>query len=238
MWNSLDVFGSIEESVRAFCRVAATARTSHIACCSTHCMLDSRTAAQILHGIFRDKSFDAYMHLNLTNVFSAPITMTRYRLGTLLLQDVDGVEPHAVLMAVTEFHGNFRPNASHELATDITSPIKPLLLQPGEQNSATATVPMHWESVVRYMDELYMKNQNCLGVEAGRADLVLQGPAVDASAPPPHPVWLTFGFSPHGIGMDKRRACHLPATCIPARELISRTVAKAVAHAPCVAQPI
>ena len=51
VWNSLDVFGSIEESVRAFCRVAATARTSHIACRSTHCMLDSRTAAQILHGI-------------------------------------------------------------------------------------------------------------------------------------------------------------------------------------------
>lgn len=174
------------------------------------------------------------MQLNLTNVFSAPLSLHRYRLGGLLLQDVDGVRPRSVLMAATKFHADFQPNASHQLAADMTSALTPVVLKPGEYTSAKATVPMHWESVVRYMDEMYMKDQNCIAVQAGRADIVLQGPPAAAaagggsataggsaaSAPPAPPpaVALTLGFSPRGMGTWKRRACHLPATCLPATQ--------------------
>ena len=106
----------------------------------------------ILHGIDHDKSFDAYMTLNLTNVFSAPVALSKYMIGSLLLQDVDGVEPHAVLMAATLFHADFAPNTRHEMGSHFSSKIQPTVLLPGEQMSTKVTVPMHWESVVRYMD--------------------------------------------------------------------------------------
>jgi hypothetical protein len=165
--------------------------------------------ASIEKGVFSDKSFRAQMLLNLTNVFTAPVSFSRYQIGTIYMQDVDGVEPHAVLMALTKFHADFGPDAAHQLVQDVTSAISSHTIRPGHRTSTRVQAAMHWESVVRYMDELYMKDQNCFSLANAYADIHLHA---DGSA---HAAALTFGFSPRGMGSFKRRACHVPATCVP-----------------------
>ena len=62
---------------------------------------------------------------------------------------------------------------------------------------------------------MYMKNQNCLDVAKGRADLVLHAQATTDAVAPNEPFELTIGFSPGQLGSWKRRACHLPSKCKP-----------------------
>ena len=176
----------------------------------------------VLHGLFEDKPIDAYMKLNLTNVFAVPLALTHYVIGGLFLIDADGVLPHAVLRAAVFFENAFPPDNRHPLGGRFTSkvPNPDKLLQPGQKNQVRPTVPMYLSTVVRYQDEMYMKNQNCLDVDGGRADLLLR------AAPSQPPFSLTFGFAPQSLGFFKRRACHLPANvsnaCEPTRRPADR----------------
>ena len=137
------------------------------------------------------------------------------------MQDVDGVAPHSVLMAVTKFHHEFPPAHSHVLIAGLGGkPPVPTTLQPGDVLQQGVEASMHWESCVRYMDEQFMKAQSCLAVEGGRADLQLQcmgAPCISTA-----PFAITIGFAPRGMSMWKRRACHVPVVCnAAARDLFT-----------------
>lgn len=178
VYQELDIFGSIEQS--------------------------------ILHGITSDKGIDGVLALNVTNVFSFPAVASRYVIGEFMLKDVDGVPARSTLMAATKFTIGMAPNLTRQLVGRFSSPITnpTAVLHPGGKTRTTVRIPMHWESVVRYVDEMYMKNQGCTGVSNGRVDLTVNaGGAHDA------PVSFTMGFSPRELGGSKRRACHVPLSC-------------------------
>lgn len=129
------------------------------------------------------------------------------------------MQPHAVLMAATKFHSDFSPDLHHHLTESLVVDLQPsVTIQPGALATTSRRVPMHWQSAVRYEDELFMKDQCCLAIAGGRADVQLEAAGGGAGAAPAAPFAITLGFSPRNLGMWKRRACHVPASCRPAAE--------------------
>ena len=61
------------------------------------------------------------------------------------------------------------PSAS---SSRVSAMLDGAVVPPGSQMSTSVSVSMHWESVVRQMDEMFMKDQMCLSVN-GRVDLAL-----------------------------------------------------------------
>ena len=150
------------------------------------------------------------LRLRFTNVFSVPMGLGRLR-ARVLLQDVDGVLPHGAMMVIPGSEESYAPQPRHVIV-DHFEKIVGLNLAPGQAGPLeTVELPMTWETVLRYEDELYAKHQMCIGARDGVADLTLHATSKKGAAP----FSFTHGFNVPQVGSYKRRACHVPATCVP-----------------------
>ena len=80
----------------------------------------------------------------------------------------------AVLMAMNLEVNSYPPGDRVPLVELIDTELN-LEILPGQlATQLRLNLPMSWEAVTRYMDELYMKAQTCLSVTNGLVDLKLR----------------------------------------------------------------
>ena len=165
------------------------------------------------------KSIDTVALIIVQNVFAVPFGLSRVHAGGVYLHDHDGVLEHGALMGLPGDDSRYPADARFAMVSGVDHAVS-YELQPGEAGAPlTLRLPMLWEAVVRYVDEIYAKAQMCIAFNDGLLSLSLDCArvrgAAAAACEATAPFRVSLAFALDALGQFKRRACHRPASCSP-----------------------